>query len=128
LDLEHYAKVRDSLLNLLQAGVEGSNFQKLFTESQKLSGKEETLENSLGVLYSVLQDILHIEAGARGEPLRNADRPGQIRQLARLLGAQGVMQAMTSLAELERSLRRNVPARLSLEAFAVSLAADRRMS
>lgn len=128
LDLERYARVRDALLTLLQAGIEGRHFAALFARAQELSGKEETLENLLDVLYSLFQDILHIETKANGEPLRNADPPKTLRQVARLLGARGVMQAMAALENLERNLRRNVPTRLSLEAFAISLAPVRRMS
>lgn len=128
LDLEHYRRVREALLAILQAGIERRDFAALFAQAQKISGREETLENLLDVLYSLFQDILHIETKADGEPLCNADRPKMLRQLARLLGARGVMQAMAALENLERNLRRNVPTRLSLEAFAVSLAPVRRMS
>ena len=128
LDLDRYVRIRDGLLALLEAGIEGRNFAALFAQAQKLSGREETLENLLDVLYSLFQDILHIETKANGEPLRNADRPKTLRQVARWLGARGAMQAMAALENLERNLRRNVPTRLSLEAFAISLAPFRRIS
>jgi len=128
LDLERFLRVRDSLLMILEAGIEGRNFAALFAQAQKITGREETLENLLDVLYSLLQDILHIETKANGEPLRNADRPRMLQQVARLLGAQGVMRAMTALENLERNLRRNVPSRLALEAFAIGLRPVRRVS
>jgi DNA polymerase-3 subunit delta' len=128
LELERFLRLRDSLLRLLRAGLERADFQTLFAEAQRLSGREETLENLLEVLYSLLQDILHIEAEANGEPLRNADRPEMLRQVARLLDVQGVMRAMRTLGELERSLRRNVPSRLALEAFALGLRPVQRIS
>lgn len=128
LDLEQFVRLRDSMLRLLRAGIERVDFQTLFAEAQKLSGREETLENLLDVLYSLLQDILHIETKANGEPLRNADRPEMLRQVARLLGAQGIMGTMSTLGELERSLRRNVPSRLALEGFVLGLGPVRRIS
>jgi len=127
LDLEHYLSVRDSLLILLRAGLESRNFAELFAESQKLSREKEGLENLLQVLYSLLQDILHIEARANGEPLRNADRPKTLFEVARSLGVDKLAEAAATLGSLERNLRRNVPAQISLEAFAIRLA-GRRMA
>jgi len=128
MDLEHYLQVRDSLLAMLQAGLEAKNFAALFAEAQKLASQKEGLENLLGVLYSLLQDILHIETRANGEPLRNADRPKTLMQIARVLGADRVAQAAAGLGSVERNLRRNVPTQISLEALVVSLAPVRSKS
>ena len=128
LDLERYFRMRDSLLQILAAGYEGHNVAGLFSQAQKLTGGDESLENLVRVLYSLLQDILHIEAKPNGEPLRNADRPRLLLQLSRWLGVRGVMKAAAALKSLETNLRRNIPGRLSLEAFALGLASDRRIS
>jgi len=126
LDLEHYLSVRDSLLTMMRAGLEARNFAELFAESQKLAREKEGLENLLAVLYSLLQDILHIEARANGEPLRNADRPKTLFEVARSLGVEKLAEAAATLGSMEKNLRRNVPAQISLEAFAISLAPVRR--
>ena len=128
LDLERYLRVRDALLEILAAGIEGRESAALFSQAQKLTGGEETLENLIEVIYSLFQDILHIETKVNGEPLRNTDQPRMLSELARWLGVRGVMKAMTALEEMERNLRRNIPSRLSVEAFAMSLAKARRMS
>ena len=94
----------------------------LFRSAQKLSGKEESLENLAGILYILYQDILHIESKANGEPLRNTDRPKTLMQVAHSLGLDGLRRAAANLATIERNLRRNVPARVSLEALALDLA------
>lgn len=126
LDLAQYLAVRDSLLALLRAGIEARNFGELFAESQKLARSKEGLENLIEVLYSLLQDILHLEARADGEPLRNADRPKTLQEIAHALGVDKVAEAAAALGSLERNLRRNVPTQISLEAFAVSLGPVRR--
>jgi DNA polymerase-3 subunit delta' len=128
LDLEHHLRLRESLLAILSAAIDQQDFATFFSQSQRITGGDETLENLLPILYSLLQDILHIEAKADGEPLRNADRPRMLRQLARQMGVPGVMHAAAALERLERNLRRNIPTRLSLEAFAMGLAKVRRMS
>ncbi|MBI2818080.1 MAG: DNA polymerase III subunit [Acidobacteria bacterium] len=122
MDLEHYLSVRESLLALLHAGASRRDFAGLFRHTQNLSREKERLENLLRVLYSLLQDILHIETKANGEPLRNADRPKELLQIARILGPAGAAAATASLSSLERNLRRNVSMQIALEAFAVSLA------
>ena len=98
----------------------------VFQQAQKLSGKEESLENLVGILYILFQDILHIESKANGEPIRNTDRPKTLMQVAHSLGLEGLRQAAANLATIERNLRRNVPARLSLEALALDLAGSNR--
>jgi len=126
LDLDHYLSVRESLLAILRTGVEGRNFEELFAEAQKLSRAREGLENLLEVLYSLLQDILHIGTKANGEPLRNADRPKMLIEAARMLGVERVAQAAVALRSMEQNLRRNVPAQISLEAFAIGLGPIRK--
>jgi DNA polymerase-3 subunit delta' len=123
LDREKYLSQREALLNLLAAGVSGDSFTELINQAQKLSGKEDSLENLVEILYILFQDILHIESKANGEPLRNTDRPKTLMQVAHALGLEGLRKAATNLATIERNLRRNVPARLSLEALALDLSA-----
>ena len=127
LDLDHYLAIRDSLLAILRTGVESRNFAGLFAESQKLGRAREGLENLLEVLYSLLQDILHIGTRADGEPLRNADWPKTLMEVARTLGVERVAEAAAALGNMEQNLRRNVPTQISLEAFAVSLGPIRPM-
>ncbi len=122
MDLDRYLRLRESLLALLQAGVRKRDFAELFRQTQKLSREKERLENLLEVLYSLFQDILHIETKADGEPLRNADRPKGLFEIARALGPEGVQAAAPALGNLERNLRRNVSMQIALEAFAVQLA------
>lgn len=122
MDLERYLQLRESLLSFLHAGVAGRDFAGLFRQTQSLARSKEKLENLLGVLYSLLQDILHIGTKANGEPLRNADRPKELLRIARMMGPEGVAAAAAALNSLERNLRRNVSMQIALEAFAVSMA------
>lgn len=126
LDLDHYLAIRDSLLVILRTGLERRNFEQLFAEAQKLSRAKEGLENLLEVSYSFLQDILHIGAKAGGEPLRNVDQPKMLMEAARAMDMARVGQAAVWLRNIERNLRRNVPAQVSLEAFAIGLGRSRR--
>ncbi|OFV97320.1 MAG: hypothetical protein A3F68_07185 [Acidobacteria bacterium RIFCSPLOWO2_12_FULL_54_10] len=128
LDLESHLRLRDSLMTILEAGAAANNFSLLFTEVRKIAGEKEGLENLLSVLYSLLQDILHLEARSDGEPLRNSDSPKQLLKLAQIIGVDGVKRAAAALNQVERNLRRNIPIQISLEAFAISLAPQRRMS
>lgn len=128
MDLERYCRLRDALLSILKSGLERRNFAELFRQAQKMAREKEKLENLLDVLYSLFQDILHIEARANGKPLRNVDRARPLWEIARSIGPGGVMRAAAALDNLERNLRRNVPTQIALEAFAISLAPVRRMS
>lgn len=124
MDVERYRHVRDALLAMVEAAVMaegGRGFAAVIAQAQRLAAEKEPLENLLDVLYSLFQDILHIEAKANGEPLRNADRPKPLWQVARKLGPAGVNRAVAVLSHLEKNLRRNPPVEISLEAFAASL-------
>jgi len=121
LDLEHYLQLRESLLALLQAAVGRRDWAEVFRQTQKLAREKEKLENLLEVLYSLLQDLLHLETRANGEPLRNADRQKQLLDLAGSLGRAGITTAASGLGSLERNLRRNVSMQIALEAFAARL-------
>ncbi|MCH7979762.1 MAG: hypothetical protein IH935_12400, partial [Acidobacteria bacterium] len=128
IDLEHYCQLRDGLLAILRSGMERKNFAELFRQTQKLASEKEKLENLLDVLYSLFQDILHIEARASKEPLRNVDRASVLSQMAGSVGIEEVMRASQALRNLEANLRRNVSAQIALEAFAVSVGPARRIS
>jgi DNA polymerase-3 subunit delta' len=128
MDVEHYRNVRDALLRMLEAGLVEGSFAAVIAQAQKLSSAKEPLENLLDVLYSLLQDILHIEAKSNGEPLRNVDRPKPLWQVARRLGPAGMTRAVAALRRLEKNLRRNVPVESALEAFVAQEASVGRMS
>ena len=128
IDLEHYCQLRDGLLTILRTGLERKNFAELFLLTQKLAGKKEKLEYLLDVLYSLFQDILHIEVRASKEPLRNVDRASVLSQMARSVGIGEVMRASQALRNLEANLRRNVPTQIALDAFAVSMVPAHRIS
>ena len=121
MDLERYIALRESLLAIMETGLRKKDFGELFRQTQKLSREKERLEKLLEVLYSLFQDILHVETKANGEPLRNVDRPKGLLQIARLLGPEGVATFAPVLGSLERNLRRNVSMQIALEAFAVGL-------
>ena len=125
MNLKHYLELRESLLSMLQAGLARRNFAELFRQTQALSRHKEKLEILLEVLYSLFQDILHLETKANGEPLRNADRPKALVEIAHSLGPGGVAAAVAALGTLERNLRRNVSMQIALEAFATGLASLR---
>ena len=121
MDLERFLALRESLLAIVETGLRKRDFGELFRQTQKLSRQKEGLEKLLEVLYSLFQDILHVETKANGEPLRNVDRPKGLLDIARLLGPEGVAKYAPFLGSLERNLRRNVSMQIALEAFAVGL-------
>lgn len=121
MDLEQYIALRESLLAIIESGLRKKDFGELFRQTQKLARNKEKLEKLLEILYSLFQDILHVEAKANGEPIRNVDRPKGLIEISRLLGPEGVAIIAPVLGSLERNLRRNVSMQIALEAFAVGL-------
>ena len=125
MNLAHAIELRDDILKMLHSGIHRKGFGELFAQTQKWSRNKEPLEKVVQVLYSLMQDILHLETKGSPEHLRNADRAKELLDISRSLGSEGVAAAAPAIANLEKNLRRNVSMQIALEAFAVGLTARR---
>ncbi len=126
MDLGESRRLRGELLALLRSGVEGRDFTGLFARTQALAqARDETLEKLLGLLYSLLHDILYLvvarETSAPPRPLRNVDLEKELSGIARQVDGAWLARAAERLDRLDRLLRRNINKQVALEALAVSL-------
>lgn len=131
MDLEESRRLRGELLGLLREGLERRSFADLFARTQSLAqAREEKLEKLLGLLYSLLHDVLYLvvsrETGAPPRPLRNPDLEKELAGIARQVDWEWLTRAAARLDRLDRLLRRNINKQVALEALAVSLVRSRR--
>jgi DNA polymerase-3 subunit delta' len=119
-DLADYIEKRNDALTLLASGEDHSQLFRV-TEAYRsgAEGKQRT-EALVGVLYSLLQDLLALKSEAP-ELVRNTDILAELRRLTAAVSFEWITAAATRLAEVESGMRRNLLRSLSLDAFAVSL-------
>jgi DNA polymerase III subunit delta' len=122
-DLAAYSAARRDALTMLQTALGGSEHGALFkiTESYRAGAEgREKMELLLRCLYSLLEDLLFLEAKSPAL-VRNTDVRGELEKLARAADFEWLSSAAERLAEVERGLRRNLLRSLSLDAFEAAL-------
>jgi DNA polymerase-3 subunit delta' len=124
LNLEESARLRRSVLKLLEQAVAGEKYGEIFAATAQLAKQEkESFENVLSVFYSLLTDLLEVSRAPEGSVPRNPDLNREIETLGRKIDSDWVLRATEGVDKLESRLRRNVGRQLGLDALLTSLAA-----
>jgi DNA polymerase III subunit delta' len=123
LDLEESARLRRSVLRLLEQAVAGEKYGEIFAATAQLAKQEkESFENVLSLFYSLLTDLLEVSRAPESSFPRNPDLRREIEVLGRKIDSDWVLRATEGLDKLEGRLRRNVGRQLGLDALVTSLA------
>jgi DNA polymerase III subunit delta' len=126
IDLAESKRIRGVLLDLLYRSATGENYQEIFSATAQLAKQEkESFENILGLLYSLLTDLLEVSEGRKSSFPRNPDLSRELDSLGKKVDWKWVLRATQGLDTLETRLRRNVSRQLGLDALAGSLGAHR---
>jgi DNA polymerase III subunit delta' len=122
LNLEESARLRRSVLHLLDQSVSGEGFSDIFASTAQLSKQEqESFENILSLFYSVLTDLLENSFGQTSRLPRNPDLHREVESLGRKINWAWVLQATRGLDALASRIRRNAGRQLGLDALIASL-------
>lgn len=122
-DLETYAAARGDALTILRTALRAGDHSELFkiTETYRAGAEgREKIESLLRCIYSLLQDLLFLEANSPAL-VRNTDVMGELQKLAQGADFEWLSSAAERLGEVERGLRRNLLRSLSLDAFEAAL-------
>ena len=126
LDLSAYLLSRQDALVILRTALREPDYSALFhaTESYRAGadGQEKTV-NLLRALGSLVEDLLLVIAGTP-TLVRNVDLAAELARLAEGLTVDWIDGAARALVQVEQGMRRNLLRSLSLDAMAVSLAAN----
>jgi DNA polymerase III subunit delta' len=121
LDLIESARLRRSVLLLLEAAIAGEKYGEIFAATAQLAKQEqESFENILALLYSLLTDLLEASEGLKSSFPRNPDLRREVEILSKKISWQWVQQATRGLDTLEGRLRRNIGRQLGLDSLIVS--------
>jgi DNA polymerase III gamma/tau subunit len=124
LNLEESARLRRSVLSLLEKSINGGKAAEIFAATAQLAKQEkESFENILALFYSLLTDLLEYSQGPRSSLPRNPDLQPELETLSKKINLEWVVRATEGLDSLESRLKRNVGRQLGLDAYVASLAA-----
>jgi len=122
IDLRESARLRRSVLHLLEQAATGQRHGELFAATAQLAKQEkESFENILDLFYSLLTDLLELSQNAKSSLPRNPDLRGELESLGKKVNVDWIMRATEGLDRLESRLRRNIGRQLGLDALLVSL-------
>jgi len=122
-DLNTYLTARKDALLLLTTALGENDHAALFrsTETYRAGaeGKGKT-DLLIAVLYSLLQDLLALQAGAT-ELIRNQDLQKELAAIAAQVPFDWIVRAADGLGEVQNGMRRNLLRSLSLDGYSSSL-------
>jgi DNA polymerase III subunit delta' len=122
LNVEELTRLRKSVLRLLERAIAGESWADIFTTTAQLARQEqESFENILGLIYSLLTDLLETSQGPTSILPRNPDLRREIESLGQKIDEEWIRQATRGLDQLEGRLRRNIGRQLGLDALMASL-------
>lgn len=122
-DLAAYCAARQDAVVILKTALTAPSHDELFktTEAYRAGAEgREKMELLLRCLYSLLEDLLFLDAGAR-QLVRNTDLGADLEKLAGAASFDWLTGAAARLAEVERGMRRNLLRSLSLDGFEAAL-------
>lgn len=122
-DLAAYSAAREHALVILRTALRSGEHTDLFktTESYRAGAEgREKLEMLLRCMYSLLQDLMFLDSGAR-DLVRNTDILSELQKLSQSANFEWLASASERLAEVERGMRRNLLRSLSLDAMEAAL-------
>jgi DNA polymerase-3 subunit delta' len=123
IDLEESARLRRSVLHLIEQAVTGEKYGEMFAATAQLAKQEkESFENILELFYSLFTDLLESSQGSNSTLPRNPDLHREVQILSQKVHWDWVARATQGLDSLESRLRRNVGRQLGLDALLASLA------
>jgi DNA polymerase III subunit delta' len=123
IDLEESARLRRSVLHLIEQAVAGEKYGEIFAATAQLAKQEkESFENILELFYSLFTDLLESSQGSKSALPRNPDLHREVQILSQKVHWDWVARATQGLDSLESRLRRNVGRQLGLDSLLASLA------
>jgi DNA polymerase III subunit delta' len=122
MDLEDAVEKRKTALRILDRASRGQGFSQLFADTAALAkDRESSFEDLIAVFYSLLSDLLELNAKVRAPALRNPHLSKELEALARTVDPEWIAKAIDGMDNLAGGVRRNLNRQLGLDSLALSL-------
>lgn len=121
IDIDAFLGRRRVMLALVRFSLERGSFAAVIGPMESIARKkQEKLDLLTEMLYTLLEDLLHLWQG-RGETLIHDDIRDELTDLAGRVRFAWLEQAAGGLAQLDQLARRNIQKQVALEAWALGL-------
>jgi DNA polymerase III subunit delta' len=122
LDLQDAVNKRRTALRILERSAKGQGFTQLFADTAALAkDRQSSFEDLISVFYSLLSDLLELNAGLRSPLLRNPHLSKELQALSRSVDSPWIRRAIAEMDKLAAGVRRNLNRQLGLDSLAMSL-------
>jgi DNA polymerase III subunit delta' len=122
LDLQDAVNKRRTALRILERAAKGQGFAQLFADTAALAkDRESSFEDLISVFYSLLSDLLELNARLDAPLLRNPHLSKELQALSHSVDSQWIRRAVAEMDKLAAGVRRNLSRRLGLDSLALSL-------
>jgi DNA polymerase III subunit delta' len=122
LDLQDAVNKRRTALRILERSAKGQGFTQLFADTAALAkDRQSSFEDLISVFYSLLSDLLELNAGLRSPLLRNPHLSKELQALSRSIDSPWIRRAIAEIDKLAAGVRRNLNRQLGLDSLAMSL-------
>ncbi len=115
LDIEETRRLRRDVFALLETAGNKDRLEELLIGIESVARGGETLETLVGILYSLLADLLHLREGRPA--VHNVELEASLRALASRLDWVWIEAAAGRVDEVRRLLRRNINKQMALESL-----------
>lgn len=122
LDLQDAINKRHTALRILERAAKGQGFAPLFADTAALAkDRESSFEDLISVFYSLLSDLLELNAGISSPQLRNPHLSKELQSLSRSVNSHWIRRAIAEMDKLAAGVRRNLNRQLGLDSLTMSL-------
>ena len=104
------------------------DWRRLFDSTRALTGDREHFNETLGIGYALLRDLLEVFAAGERASLTHLDLVPRLKIWAKQLGFEGIEMLKEGLDQAYRLQVRNVNQQLGLDALAIAMASRERIA
>ena len=125
LDIAQFRAMRELMMNVIRSAVVTGDLSAMLQTAEQLNDakNKDRFEENIGILQTLIRDILATSKGAETSQIVNADIAGQISELAKDPNAAALSRWLIEIEELLASLNVNVNRKAATDKLFVSMSA-----
>ena len=125
LDIAQFRAMRELMMNVIRSAVVTGDLSAMLQTAEQLNDakNKDRFEENIGILQTLIRDILAAAKGAETSRIVNADIAGQISELAEDSNAAELSRWLIGIEELLASLNVNINRKVATDKLFVSMSA-----
>jgi len=125
LDIAQFRSMRELMMNVIRSAVVTGDLSAMLQTAEQLNDakNKDRFEENIGILQTLIRDILAAAKGAETSRIVNADIAGQVSELAEDSTAAALSRWLIGIEELLASLNVNINRKVATDKLFVSMSA-----